>query len=167
MDSRRFSLTLTVVFSVLNLYFRLSDIFYFLNVKDWTVFTRLYVSDLRYFSTFHIPDERIDVATLFIPVNSLYMLLEVIQSDSIKYNELLSFIACIENRWKMIFHTSVNQVLKKPDSTVNLPAQNKNCSPEEVLAKNEAYLSRHANLFPGKEVVKDVVTSWNPFNVKF
>lgn len=157
-DSRRFSFTLTVVFSVLNLYFRLSDIFAYLNIKDWSVFTRLYVSELRYFSTFNIPDEKIDVATLFIPVNSLHMLLQlVVQSDSVKYNDLLEFIAYIESRWKTIFHTSVNLVLKNR----NTSNQTKNCSVEEILAKNEEYLSIQAKCFPS-----DLVRALDHLNVK-
>lgn len=161
-DSGRFSFTLTVVFSVLNLYFRLSDIFSYLNIKDWSVFTRLYVSELRYFSTFNIPDEKIDVATLFIPVNSLHMLLQlVVQSDSVKYNDLLEFIAYIESRWKTIFHTSVNLVLKNRDSAVDTSNQTKNYSVEEILAKNEEYLSIQAKCFP-----PDLVRALDHLNVK-
>lgn len=131
-EKKRFSIT--VIYSAINLYFKVSDIFYFLNLKEWSIFTNMYVSDLKFFSDFHLPNQRMDVATLFIPVNSLFMLLRLLKCgqdyDLKKHRELITFLNYIDARWKTVLEASVNSVVAKMENPLDLSkfGQNDACS---------------------------------------
>lgn len=110
-DSRYINFNLTTIYSVLNLYFKLSDIFYYLQIKDWTNFTKIYVAEMRYYSSFNIDNSKMDVATLFVPVNALYILLKLVKCDPIKLRDLLIYIEFLETKWKQNVESSILTVL--------------------------------------------------------
>lgn len=133
-DSEKTKYSMTVIYSAINLYFKISDIFYFLKLKEWSIFTNMYVADLRYFSDFHLPNQRMDVATLFIPVNCLFMLLRLLKCgkdyDMKKHRDLITFLRYIDEKWKTIVETSVNAVIVRKEKPLDLSksAQTVDCS---------------------------------------
>lgn len=146
MDTEKTPFNIAVIWSAMNLYFKLSDIFYFLNVKEWTVFTSMYVSDLKYYSDFQFTHKKMDVATLFIPINSLYMLLRLLECGKscnvVKHRDLLIFVQFVEERWKKIFNGSLNVVLKEKECPLDLSSSSQNTSLlREMLTKNADYIT--------------------------
>lgn len=110
-DSRQENFHLTTIYSVLNLYFKLTDIFYYLGIKDWTNFTKVYVNEMRYYSTFNLDNTKMDVATLFVPVNTLYVLLKLVKCDPIKLRDLFIYVEFLETKWKLNVESSILTVL--------------------------------------------------------
>lgn len=133
-DSEENKCNMAVIYSAINLYFKVSDIFYFLKLKEWSIFTNMFIADLKYFSDFHLPHQRMDVATLFIPVNCLFMLLRLLKCgkdyDIKKHRDLITFLRYIDERWKTNVAASMDAVIVRKENPLDLSksAQTVDCS---------------------------------------